>query len=224
MPEPVHVHAPRELSETPEHASRRERLLELAAAILMALATVAIAWSGYQAARWSGLQAQRDAEANAARAEANDARTLAAEQRLEDLTNFNRWLELSTEGNVVLASLYEARFRREFRPAFDAWLAEDPLLDPTATPSPLREDEYQLAANDEAERREDAAAESFDEGREATENGDHYVFTTVFLAAVLFFAGISLRFNWMPMRIAILVLAAVFFGAGLVQLFSLPVR
>ncbi|MGH9025192.1 MAG: hypothetical protein ACRDWD_03605 [Acidimicrobiia bacterium] len=46
----------------------------------------------------------------------------------------------------------------------------------------------------------------------------------MFLAAVLFFAGISLRFKWLPMRVTILVLAAVFFGAGVVQLLSLPVH
>jgi hypothetical protein len=41
---------------------------------------------------------------------------------------------------------------------------------------------------------------------------------------VLFFAAMSLRFAWLPMRVAILVLAGVFFAAGLVQLLSLPVR
>jgi hypothetical protein len=201
---------------------RHERILELFAAILMALATVVIAWSGYQAARWSGLEAQRYAEANAARAEANEARTIGAQDRLQDLTNFNRWLELSTDGNVGLAVLYEARFRSEFVLAFEAWLEDDPLQDPDATASPLLEPEYRLEAVDRAEGLDMAATEDFDEGREATENGDSYVFTTVFLAAVLFFAGMSLRFAWMPMRVAIVVLAGLFFAVGIAQLISLP--
>jgi len=38
----------------------------------------------------------------------------------------------------------------------------------------------------------------FEEGKEATEHADNYVFATVFFAVVLFFAGISLRFQWFP--------------------------
>ena len=56
MPGHPSVHAPHELTERGTAVSRQERIVELAAALLMALATVAIAWSGYQAARWSGIQ------------------------------------------------------------------------------------------------------------------------------------------------------------------------
>ena len=59
MPEHVHVHAPHELSESSEAMTGRERAFEIAAAVMLSLATVAIAWSGYQAARWSGLQAEK---------------------------------------------------------------------------------------------------------------------------------------------------------------------
>jgi len=224
VPEPVHVHAPHELSETHAHVGGRERVLELLAVILMSLATVAIAWSGYQAARWSGLQAQRYAESSTARAEANEADTQAAEERLEDLTNFNRWLELSTAGAAELADLYEARFRPEFRPAFEAWLEDDPLNNPGTNPNPLLEPEYELEAETRAAELDETAADRFEGGREATETGDKYVFTTVFLAAVLFFAGMSMRFSWLTMRIAVLVLGAAFFTFGLVQLLGLPTR
>jgi hypothetical protein len=112
MPEHVHVHAPHELTESEHHpVSGRERLFELLAVLLLSVATVCIAWSRYQAAKWSGLQ---------------------------DLTNFNQWLELTPEPTPVtlgLADLYNGRFRPEFRPevrpafrpAFTAWIAQDPL-------------------------------------------------------------------------------------------------
>src|SRR5437660_3446035 len=103
-----------------------ERFLELIAAILLSLATVGIAWSGYQAARWSGLQSRRYAQASTARSQANRASTAASQNRLQDLLNFNRWLEVSTEGNQELTTLYQNRFRAEFRPAFEAWRAQDP--------------------------------------------------------------------------------------------------
>src|SRR6478609_8959973 len=117
MPEHVHVHAPHELTESTHPVSRRERTLEFAAVFLLSIATLGIAWSGYQAAKWSGHQARDYAEASTARAHANRAATLGGQQRIQDLLNFNRWLEVSTEGNVKLAQLYTRRFRPEFVPA-----------------------------------------------------------------------------------------------------------
>ena len=54
--------------------------LELAAAFLLALATVATAWSGYQASRWNGEQAKAFSRANATRIESTRASALADAQ------------------------------------------------------------------------------------------------------------------------------------------------
>jgi hypothetical protein len=58
MSERVHVHAP------------HERVMELIATLLLALATLGIAWSGYQGARWNGEQAEEYSASNATRAHA----------------------------------------------------------------------------------------------------------------------------------------------------------
>jgi hypothetical protein len=71
---------------------------------------------------------------------------------------------------------------------------------------------------DELEREGDRR---FEAAHDATENADEYVFTTVFFAAVLFFAGISMRFAWIAMRIAILSLAFVFLVYGIATLLAL---
>ena len=84
-----------------------------------------------------------------------------------------------------------------------------PLSNPDTIASPLREPEYEIAAEERSRELELAADESFDEGKDATENADRYIFTTVFLAGVLFFAGVSMRFTWIPVRIAVLVLDGV---------------
>ena len=47
--------------------SRRERTLEFVAVLLLSISTLAIAWSGYQAARWSGHQSRDYAAASTAR-------------------------------------------------------------------------------------------------------------------------------------------------------------
>jgi hypothetical protein len=189
--------------------------------LLLSVATVCVAWSGYQAAKWSGVQAQRYAAASTARAEATRAATLAGQERLQDLLNFNRWLEVSSQGNELLAALYERRFREEFRPAFEAWRASDPVDNPEAVATPLLEPEYRLANFERADELEREGDRRFEAAHDATENADKYVFSTVFFAAVLFFAGISMRFVWVRMRITILALAFAFLVYGIATLLTL---
>jgi hypothetical protein len=202
--------------------TRRQPTLEIVAALMLSLATLGIAWSGYQAAKWSGLQARRYTQASTARSLANQASTLAAEDRTQDLLNFNRWLEVTTAGNVDVAAFYERRFRLEFRPAFDAWLAGNPLESANALASPLLEPQYKLANAEKAHHLEQLGNRRFDEGKNATEHADQYVYATVFFAVVLFFAGISLRFTWLRLRIAILVLGGGLLVYGAARLGSMP--
>ena len=221
MSEHVHIHAPEELghSSTPKGP---ERIYELVAAVLLSLATLGIAWSGYQAAKWSGLQSRLYAQASSARAQANRASTAAGQDRLQDLVNFNRWLEVSTQGNRVLADLYERRFRPEFVPAFKSWQAQDPIHNPNATASPLYLPEYHLANTAKADALENLGSRRLEEGKTATDHTDAYVLTTVFFAAVLFFAGISIRFDWLRLRTVVLVLAAGGVAYAAFRLFTLP--
>lgn len=222
MSEHVHIHAPEELARRSERPSGRERVYELVAAVLLSLATLGIAWSGYQAAKWSGQQSERYAQASTARSEANRTSTLASQDRQQDLLNFNRWLEVDTNGNQTLASLYERRFRPEFVPAFAAWQAQDPLHNPNAVASPLNMPQYRLANAERADALERLGDRRFNEGKDATDHTDAYVLTTVFFAAVLFFAGISTRFDWMTVRAGVLLFAAVGLGYAAFRIFTLP--
>ena len=201
---------------------RRERWFEIAAALLLSLATLGIAWSGYQATKWSGLQARRYTQASTARSLANRASTLAAQDRTQDLLNFNRWLEVTTDGNTQLADLYQRRFRDEFRPTFERWLADDPLHNVHAIASPLLEKNYVLANAVKADKLETLGDLRFEQGKSATEHSDDYVYVTVFFAVVLFFGGISLRFAWMPMRALILAMGAGLLVYGAIRLATLP--
>src|SRR3954466_6420822 len=106
----VHVHAPHELTEGHEGpeptTSRVERRLELAAVLLLALTTLATAWSGYQAARWSGEQSQHYARASAPRVKAVQAATRSGQLRIDDLLYFNEWLNARRAGDRKLATIY----------------------------------------------------------------------------------------------------------------------
>lgn len=221
----VHVHAPHELAEadSPARPSRSDRMLELGAVLLLSLTTVATAWSGYQAARWSGEQSQLYARASATRIKAQQQSTAGGQRRIDDLLYFNGWLEAKASGNRSLATIYRKRFRPEFVPAFDAWIAQRPFTNPHAIPGPVYMPQYRSAETARARALDTAADQLYLEGTAAKSNDDHYILSTVFFAAVLFFAGISLRLDWRPLRIVVLGLAATMLLAGGAFVLTLPV-
>jgi hypothetical protein len=223
----VHVHRPHELDESENESgappSRRERVLELTAVLLLSITTVATAWSGYQAARWSGDQSQNYAKASANRAKAQQAATAAGQLRIDDLLLFNNWLNADDSGNKRLADTYRRRFRPEFVPAFRAWLAQNPFTNRRAIPGPQYMPQYRLAAGSLAKSYDAKADDFFKEGTDAKSNDDKYILSTVFFAAVLFFAGISLRLDWRPLRMFVLGAATVMLVSAAVFVLSLPV-
>jgi hypothetical protein len=222
----AHVHVPHELAEPKEHpatVSRGERRYEMAAVLLLSLTTLATAWSGYQAARWSGEQSQHYASASATRIKAQQQNTAAGQLRIDDLLYFNGWLNARQAGDVGLARIYERRFRPAFVPAFRAWVAQKPFTNPNAAPGPLYMPQYRLVETATAARLERKADDLYQEGTEAKTNDDKYILSTVFFAAVLFFAGISLRLLWRPLRGVVLGLGSVLLVGGLIFVASLPV-
>jgi hypothetical protein len=221
------VHAPHELTDKHENAhgppARAERVLEIVAVLLMSVTTLATAWSGYQAARWSGEQSQSFARASAVRIKAQQQSTDAGQTRIDDLLYFNGWLDAYQAGDQDLAAVYERRFRPEFVPAFRAWLAQRPFTNPRAIPGPLYMPQYRLAASTRAAKLDAQADELYLEGTEARSNDDKYILSTVFFAGVLFFAGISLRLLWRPLRFVVLGLAGAMLLVGVGFVLRLPV-
>jgi hypothetical protein len=220
----VHAHAPHELSESGDAAGARwERILELGAVLLLSLTTVATAWSGYQAARWSGEQSEHFAQASATRIKAQHETTSAGQLRIDDLLLFDGWLTAHDAGDRELAAMYRRRFRAEFVPAYRAWLDQRPFKNHNAAPSPLYTPEYRPASLARAKTFDAEADTRYEEGTKAKTNDDKYILSTVFFAAVLFFAGISLRLDWQPLRIAVLCLGGAMLLGGVAFVATLPI-
>jgi hypothetical protein len=113
------------------------------------------------------------------------------------------------------------RFRSEFLPAFQAWLASAPAgTIPPGTPFALPA--YQLA---EQTRSDDLSsqAEAFTaEARAANQTGDDFVLLAVIFASVLFFAGVGTKFRGYRVRVVMVAFAVGLFGLALIFVFSLP--
>ena len=222
MSEHVHQHVPEELQESGHADTGRERILEVLAIALLSAAAIGTAWSGYQAARWSGREAHNFALADALHSRSTRAATRAGEGRLQDLADFERWLDLETVGDQRLADLHAAHFQGELRIAFDAWLEQDPLNNASAIPTPLKMPQYHQAEAERAAQLETDADHLLEDGATARDRADEYVLTTVFFASVLFFAGISLRITRERLRMFVLGLGVAFLAYGVVQIILLP--
>lgn len=201
-----------------------ERWLEVITAIMLGIVAVATAWSGYQSTRWSGAQAAQYVKASGLRVESTRDSTLAGQDRIYDVNLFDEWLTAYTHGDLQLARIFENRFRLEFLPAFDAWLATNPFHNPNAPQGPLFMPQYQLSLAIQADQLEAQASRAFDQGQADNETSDDYVLNTVFLAVVLFLTAIADRFSWLPVRAAVLVFAAGLLLFGLYHLAVYPIR
>lgn len=207
---------------TPE-VSTREKRFEVVATLLLSFAVLVTAWAGYQASLWDGTQTSNYTQASAARITAAELRTEANEFRLADLSVFENFIDASVSGDDELAAFYRERFRPEFEPAYEAWIALDPFENPDAPPSPLAMPEYQLAADQKAAELEDRADTLFREGELANDYSDTYTLATLLFAIVLFFAAISERFEYIRMRVILLSIAAVALISGVVVAFDQPI-
>jgi hypothetical protein len=227
MPEDLNAEIAGTLAETAENVapptrSRREAVTELLEAVFLAIVAIATAWSGYQAAKWDGQSAELYAEASTTRIRADQLLTLGGQQRLLDVSTFNTWIEAESRANEELAALYERRFSPEYKVAFDAWLATDPMVNDEAPPGPSFMPEYVNPDLEHGEELNADANEVFEEGTDAQTQAHEYVFTTVLLATVLFLLALSQRFRMLHARIGVLVIAGSLMLYGLITIINFP--
>ena len=190
--------------------------VELVATVLLAVATIATAWSGYQSTRWNGEQAKAGARANALRIESAKAAGLANTQTEIDVATFTQWVNAYAQNQTELADFYFRRFREEFRPAVDAWVATTPLKNPNAPLTPFAMPQYKLEARAEADRLEAEAEVFAGQARESIQRASNYVLGVVLFASALFFAGMSTKLTSPKLRVVMLAIGcAVFLGTAI---------
>ena len=206
-----------------ETDTRFDHRLELAATVLLALAAVATAWSSYQSSRWHGQQAKAQSASIAARVESTRAANVANRQIQVDVAIFTNWIDAYARDETELAAFYRRRFRDEFKPAFAAWVATTPRRNPDAPLSPFAMPQYELAANEQADRLEAKAAAFSKQVGVYIQRADDYVLAVVLFAASLFFAGISTRLHSRGSRVGLLGLGWVMFLGTAIWLATFPV-
>jgi hypothetical protein len=201
----------------------RDEVLEVLATVLLSVAAVATAWSGYQATRWNGEQAKASGTTNKIRIEAARAQGLSQAQTQIDVATFTQWVDAYAHKETQLADFYFKRFRKAFRPAVDAWLATKPLKNPNAPLTPFAMPQYKLAATAEAQRLDAEAELSAATVRRNIQRASNYILGVVLFSVSLFFAGMSTKLSDTRLRKVTLALGYVVFLGTLIWIATSPV-
>jgi hypothetical protein len=201
----------------------KDHRLELVATVLLALAAIATAWSTYQSAAWRGKQAAAQSASIAARVESTREAAVANRQAQIDVALFTQWVNAYAQDEGELASFYRKRFREEFVPAFDAWVATKPRKNPNAPLSPFAMPQYKLAASSQADALEAQAGDYSRAVQRYIDRSDRYMLAVVLFAISLFFAALSIRLHARDLRVALLALGNVIFVGTVFWLATQPV-
>ncbi len=205
---------------------RRYRL-ELAATLLLSIATLGSAFSAWRSSAWSGVQSAELARANDLQSESIRFATRAALQTDVDVGMFLAWLESAIERDQLFADFLAAHFRPEFRGAYDAWMAEPPLdfgpdLPKLPAGTPFGLPAYRLDANEQASELRAQAEQAVERATRASTVATQFVLTAVLYASVLFIAGISIKVRSARSQGVLVVAAAVLLAATLIYSLLVP--
>ena len=113
MPEGMNLEVAHKLSEqekTDRHKRRWEEVAEIVEVLFLAIAAIATAWSGYQAAKGEGHQSVLYGQATTDQFGAAAAATLGGQQLAADSAMFNGWLQARAANNPQLQQEFVRRF------------------------------------------------------------------------------------------------------------------
>jgi hypothetical protein len=205
-----------------EREKRRNRTISIIEASLLAIVAVLAAYSGWAAAKWSTESSLSLARASADRAEANAA-TLEALNTLNfDVTAFNAWFTAYVAGDRTSMAIAAKRFTPNFNRAFEAWLATNPATNPNAPPGPTYMPQYQQPAKAQAAALNAEATAEYTKGEKAGSTADNYIRTTVYLATVLFLAGLGGHFGYHVIRYGLATVGIGILGVAIAVLATSP--
>jgi hypothetical protein len=204
-----------------EVKTRRERVIEIIAVLLLGVATVGSAFSGYEATKWNGEEARLVRQASAEHVESARLFNLATQIIAYDTNIVAQYAQATADKNEGLKKFYrQTLVRPAFLPILDKWEAQ---IAAGVLPTNLLQDQDYLDAQFADYRRVDASAvASTAAGEVAGHNSDAFVLTAIILAVALFFAGVTSSFRYAPVRYLLLAAAAVTLAASAARLADLP--
>jgi hypothetical protein len=201
---------------------RLRQVIDLTSATLMAVATIATAWCGYQSSQWGGEQAEHHTRASAALVRTAKFTNLAEQKMALHTIMFGQWAAAVNTNNTALSTFLFDRLPEPLKSATVAWQATKPLSNPHAAATPFDTPEYVLAETAEVAHWEGAGIAEFAAADRAGKLAARYLVFTIIFATVLFFAGTSGKFGWQVLDVTVLVVGVLTLLTGLAIMLTLP--
>ena len=221
MPESANIEIAKSLSED-KPSQRKLEVIEILEVLVLAIVAIATAWSGYQASKWDARQSLDYGTASRDRFEADAAANAGGQQLSADSAMFTAWLQANEAGNLPLQHILVRRFSVDYRVAFTAWLATDPLTTTSTPAGPAYMPEYHNPSLEQAKQLNEQASAIFESGTAAAETADRFVRNTVLLASVLFLSAIAQRLKVRSIRLVASCIGWVLLAYAVVSIAWLP--
>jgi hypothetical protein len=194
-------------------------VLEMTSWGLMAVATVGSAWCAYQASIWNGEQIRGLTRASVAQFASSREMSIVNRDVMIDVGTFINYVGADLRGDRRVADFLRAHARPDFKPALEAWIADEARTD---APNPFSRPEYRVVERKKVAELDEQALVDVARANAANENSDSYVLHTVLFALSLFFLGGTSEGRRQRLRRAMLALGAVVFALTVVSMVRLP--
>jgi hypothetical protein len=187
--------------------------------MLVALASLALAWAGFQGAEWARERVETSDEADALGEEADQLTAQAERLEQQETVLYVQWLVEMKRGAQETADRVFALFRPDLKSYVNSAPTDE---DGVPLESPFESPEYDAQGKrDEAERVEAERRVKIDQTRDASANIARYSGLGVILAVALVLSGIAGRFSD-PYRRGLEILALAMLVIALVLLVPAP--
>lgn len=196
--------------------------VETAGAVLMAVSSLGTAWCSYEVSRWGGQSGEKGGAAAGLERKANLLRIEGFQVQGAQLQVFLQYVAAHMSGNAALERWYVDRFPPELKKAYEAWIAEKPFENDKAPLHPFLPGVYEMRHTKEIAESLKESARLGDEARTTGAVATTYLNTTIILATVLFFIGITSRFTSAKVRLGTFLFGAVLFAFAAVRVAMLP--
>ncbi len=201
-------------------AKRRTDIYEIIATVLLAVATVAIAWSANQSNLWSGSQDKLLAQSVRVSNDSVDSLQQGDSIRQLDQLLFVELLIQFDQSEEEDITEVEQQIINNLSPVGEEVVL---LWADGESEFPFEEDVYFDSLFADGQQLSDDSDALYDEAVQANTNGDRYVLGSTLMATVLFFAGISMVLNGDRVRRILLGVASVALAGSVVYMVTLPI-
>jgi hypothetical protein len=199
--------------------AKQRDVYEIIAAVLLGVATIAIAWSAQQANLWGGMQDKQLAQSVRTSNQSVDAFQLSDSERLLDRLIFLDLVAELEEPDGEFTPVAEELFLN----LSEGGATAVELWTDGGTESPLDDDAYVLPLLADGEELSVESDALYAEAVQSNSNGDNYVLASTMLASVLFFAGISTVLSSTRTRQVLLAIASLSWLGSVIYMTTLPI-